>query len=167
MKNKIYADRIVSAVAVVALMVLIFCFSAQNAQSSDNLSGGVIRSVVEFVDRDFDTLPVEQQSKVIASLQFIVRKSAHFSEYALLGFLTANALRTYGIKKRFKYILPPIISMLYATSDEIHQYFVPGRACRALDVLIDTSGAVFGTAIFAGVFWIILKIGRRKNDKKA
>lgn len=36
-----------------------------------------------------------------------------------------------------------IICFLYALSDEIHQYFVPGRACRVFDVIVDTSGSVF------------------------
>lgn len=34
--------------------------------------------------------------------------------------------------------------MMYATSDEIHQYFVPGRACMVEDVFIDTLGIVLG-----------------------
>lgn len=33
---------------------------------------------------------------------------------------------------------------MYATSDEIHQYFVPGRACMVEDVFIDTLGVILG-----------------------
>ncbi len=40
------------------------------------------------------------------------------------------------------------ICFLYALSDEIHQFFVPGRACRILDVLIDTLGSSFFILIY-------------------
>lgn len=36
-----------------------------------------------------------------------------------------------------------LICFLYAVCDEIHQYFVPGRACRVFDVLVDTAGSAF------------------------
>ena len=47
------------------------------------------------------------------------------------------------------YVIAWAFSVAYATSDEIHQLFVPGRACLASDVLIDASGALAGIAVFA------------------
>ena len=44
-----------------------------------------------------------------------------------------------------------IIGFFYAVSDEIHQYFVPGRAMQARDVLIDTAGVFFGICIVHGL----------------
>ena len=88
---------------------------------------------------------------------WIVRKGAHFTEYAVLAMLVANALRTYG---KLRWYLPVAISAAYAVSDEVHQYFVPGRACRLLDMGIDTCGALFGTVVFSLLLWLIKK---RKN----
>ena len=39
---------------------------------------------------------------------------------------------------------------LYAVTDEIHQLFVPGRACAPLDMLIDSAGVAAGV-IIAGI----------------
>jgi VanZ family protein len=33
------------------------------------------------------------------------------------------------------------ISLGYAVFDEIHQYFIPGRACEIGDILVDAAGA--------------------------
>ena len=76
----------------------------------------------------------------------MIRKGAHFTEYAVLAVLVANALRLWG---KLRWYWPVVISAAYAVTDEIHQYFVPGRACHMLDVTIDTCGAIFGTAVFA------------------
>jgi VanZ family protein len=43
------------------------------------------------------------------------------------------------------------ICIIYAVSDELHQLFVPGRGCQLKDVIIDTAGAVSGTAIYNAV----------------
>lgn len=166
MKRSVITDRIISAAAVVALMVLIFIFSAQNADASSHTSGSVIKSAAKTFNKDFVNFTVEKQDEIVASWQLAVRKTAHFSEYALLGFLTANALRTYGLKQYLKALLPPLICFAYAFGDELHQYFVPGRACRFTDMLIDTSGAIVGTLLFAVLFKLILKYGRRKMIRK-
>lgn len=52
------------------------------------------------------------------------------------------------------FLITIVICFLYAVSDEIHQYFVPGRACRLFDVLIDISGSVF----FCLLYFVYLKI---------
>ena len=54
-----------------------------------------------------------------------------------------NADITFGIKSK-KIIIVLCVCFLYAISDEIHQIFVPGRAGRWYDVLIDTTGAYLG-----------------------
>lgn len=53
-----------------------------------------------------------------------------------------------------------LICFLYAAGDEIHQYFVPGRACRMLDILIDTSGSVFFCFIYS---FVMSFLTRRKK----
>ena len=37
-----------------------------------------------------------------------------------------------------------LLGTIYAITDEIHQYFVPNRCCSLWDILIDSSGALFG-----------------------
>ena len=94
---------------------------------------------------------------------FIVRKFAHFFEYAALGFLIGCAL--FLSRRRFSPVISVICSALYSVSDEIHQYFVPGRACRIFDVGVDTLGALTGTLILTLIILIVNSIAMRRKEK--
>ena len=69
----------------------------------------------------------------------VVSKVLHLIEYAILGFLIlpiageANPLVT-----------AVLVSTAYAASDELHQWFVPGREAAVRDVVIDMAGSVIG-----------------------
>ena len=66
----------------------------------------------------------------------VLRKCAHVTEYAILGFLL---LRATGRE------LPALLlGILYAASDEFHQHFVHGRHASPIDVLIDSVGLLIG-----------------------
>jgi VanZ family protein len=70
----------------------------------------------------------------------VLRKTAHAAEFAVLGFLLLRAL---GAE------LPAFAAgVAYAASDELHQYFVPGRQGTVLDVLIDAVGV--GVGVYVG-----------------
>ncbi len=90
-------------------------------------------------------------------IHYGVRKTAHFVEYTVLGFLMWRALRAEGAGPPRQFFLALALCALYAASDEFHQSFVKGREASVRDVLIDSSGAAFGLALFRS-----LKL-RRKN----
>ena len=73
-------------------------------------------------------------------LYLIVRKAAHFTEYALLTVLWWRALRTRAAESA-ALAGAVAIAVGYAITDEIHQTFVDGRTGSPVDVLIDTGGA--------------------------
>lgn len=101
--------------------------SSYSSTSSNNQSGFIVNIISNILNfNDLDTL------------SFIIRKTAHFTEYFILGLLTYNM--TYNYKK--KTYLSIIICVLYAISDELHQSLVPGRSCQILDILIDSSGSI-------------------------
>ena len=76
-----------------------------------------------------------------------VRKTAHFTEYAVLGFFTYKAVSC-DVKDRKKAVLmAQLISTGYASTDEIHQMFVPGREGKVFDVMIDSCGAFCGIMV--------------------
>ena len=114
----------------------IFWLSSKNGNQSQNMSDSV-RGIL---------------AKILGSPlgSFIVRKFAHFFEYAALGFLIGCAF---------------FLSAIYSVSDEIHQYFVPGRACRIFDVGVDTLGALTGTLILALIILIVNSIAIRRKEK--
>lgn len=125
--------------AVLAWMAVIFSFSSQQGSDSGSLSGSIVTFILQFLPDGFFSHD---------TAHLILRKGAHLTVYLILGVLTANALRFSGLtgRKTFAYAL--IICALYATSDEIHQGFVPGRGPSALDVLIDSVGAAIGIGFF-------------------
>lgn len=77
--------------------------------------------------------------------------AAHFCEYAILGFLLANALRLH-IPLARACLVAIACASLFGVTDELHQYFVPGRMCDPLDWLVDTLGASLGALVARAVF---------------
>ncbi|MEW5805910.1 MAG: VanZ family protein [Acidobacteriota bacterium] len=70
----------------------------------------------------------------------------HFPEYFLLIILLVRAVN-FGLKKKvgiLPVLLCSIFSIAYAASDEIHQYYVPGRDACFSDFLTDVAGIVVG-----------------------
>lgn len=88
---------------------------------------------------------------------YLVRKAAHFSEFALLGLLMGQmALLTKGR------ISPAILGLglFFGCVDETIQYFVPGRASMLPDVWLDTVGFAAGLGLITLIHHI-----RRRNQK--
>jgi|BioPla2DNA2_1021312.scaffolds.fasta_scaffold19923_1 VanZ family protein len=83
-----------------------------------------------------------------STLNLIVRKSAHFIEYLILGIIISFALFKYNFKGKgaLGYIL--FICLLCAVMDEFYQKFIQGRTSNVEDILIDFAGGLFGIFIF-------------------
>lgn len=80
--------------------------------------------------------------------RLLLRKTAHFSEYALLTALWWRALRT-RLDHHSALVTAFGIAVAYAVTDEIHQTFVATRVGTPVDVLIDTAGAATAAALIA------------------
>ena len=116
-------------------MGLIFYFSHKTSDESSEQSG----ILVTFMSKIFgDAL----NSEITES---IIRKTAHFFIYFVLGVLALNSI---GRLKGINFWLVLLFCALYAVSDEIHQTFVPGRAGMVRDVILDTCGALCGMEIY-------------------
>ena len=74
----------------------------------------------------------------------LVRKMAHFSEYALLS----AELTVYFRQKKWKNVW--LLSLTVCFIDETIQTFVPGRAGLIADMWIDMGGALTGFLIILG-----------------
>ncbi len=147
MSNKRFTiSQIIFSILSIICMILIFRFSCENADTSSETSGHFTEFAVEHFVPDFENLSPENQSETIARVDHIIRKCAHFSIYAALGFLLSF---TFGKRKLLSdgTYMALLIAFIYACTDELHQYFVPGRSCQFTDVLIDTSGAVIGILV--------------------
>lgn len=134
---------------------IIFFFSAQPATESSEVSQGLLQKILGIIPA----------TKMLsgAKLNFaehILRKTAHFSLYSLLGVYAYLSASSFKISK--KIISSLGFCLVYAVSDEIHQMFSPGRSCQISDVILDFAGSMVG--IFLTVF-VIYIIKNRKNKK--
>ena len=141
------------SVLVVLLQIVIFFFSAQTAVDSSRLSGGLTQKILGFLFKSISKTRILELSE---QLSFIVRKSAHFTIYFVLGIFMCLAVSKSkkfidkSLDIKFKYSF--LFCFLYSVTDEIHQFFVPGRSLRLFDVFVDSIGSIFGIMIIIFVF---------------
>ena len=149
--------KIIYLTLTLLMMGVIFWFSAQDGSESEAWSG----PIADFV---FGILRVFDSSLTNEGCTYIVRKAAHFNEYALLAFLILQTVRSFSAQGNLlpKAVGSFCVAAAYAVSDEIHQYFVPGRACQVKDMLIDSSGALFGVLL---TVLVIRFCGKDKNKQ--
>lgn len=156
--------RIVLLIGLGFIFYSIFQFSAQNGETSSGLSKKVVSKVINVFPYTKD-LSTTTKTKIIEKSQPIVRKLAHFSIYTLVGILIMAFISTYDVVLLKKFIISLAVGLVYAVSDEIHQFYVPGRSPRLLDVCIDTSGVFLGIIIVLVIISVFkaLAEGVRKN----
>lgn len=143
--------RIFSGIMTIAVMVCIFLFSCENADASSDTSGNFVNLIIGIFYGDYDELPLWEQKEIRGEISHFIRKTAHFVIFAALGFF---AFLISGQKKLLCMGTAAVLIFcgLYAVTDEIHQHFVPGRACMVRDMLLDTCGSLAGiVASFAAV----------------
>jgi VanZ family protein len=131
-------------------MALIFFFST-GEMSAGNTSR-IVRPLLLWL---FPEISEER----ITLVHFIVRKAAHFTEYAILALLAARAFATshQALLRRRWFITSLVLVILYALSDELHQTFVPSRTGSIYDSFIDMSG---------GLTALLLLLWRKQRERK-
>jgi VanZ family protein len=88
-------------------------------------------------------------------------KIYHAIEYAVFGFLLQRGADATGRRSAKLFLLVFAAGVCYAATDEIHQWFVPGRQCDFFDFLSDAAGVLAGQAVFSIASG--LKTPRKKN----
>lgn len=121
----------------VAMMFGVMYYFSTDVFSADNT-----RSVLEKI---FFWFSPNASKHALQTFHYLVRKAAHFTEYAILGGLLFRAFRAGDpLRWRFKWAL---YSFLFAASwallDELHQSFTQKRGGSIWDSLLDSSGALF------------------------
>ena len=145
-----------AAILLLALYMVIFGFSDQDAEQSGSLSMRFSESCVEWLNAISGG---HWNESFIADLaeyfEHPVRKMAHFGEYMCVGILTYLVWFPWFNNRKRLYVLVVIWVFVSAALDEIHQYFVPGRWCSFADVCLDTAGGAFGLllCLFVARMW--------------
>ena len=131
-------------------------FSNQTASKSQSTSDKVASDIVDVVETvTKNEIKKDKKENIIENTRFLVRKTAHFTLYFILGIIVYLLFTSYGVKKILFYSI--LFCFLYSCSDEIHQLFIFGRSGELRDVLIDFIGSLLGVMI-------AYKFYKRKND---
>lgn len=149
--------RITFTLLVILCLSIIFLFSHQIGSASEGISDTFTIKILDVYSKVTKReISEERKEELVKDLRKLVRKSAHFTIYLLLGIFVYGAFRCYGVKHSI--LVAILFCFLYACSDEIHQLFVLNRTGRVFDVFIDTCGAGIGI----GFILFIHKVFNRK-----
>jgi VanZ family protein len=77
----------------------------------------------------------------------VVRKSAHFTEYAILALIAARAFASSAVVRQKRHLLALILIAVIASLDEFNQSFEPSRTSSFWDVLLDIFGGLVMTLV--------------------
>ncbi len=128
-------------------LVFIFQMSQATGETSKGMSDSLVRMILNYLGWDIPSV--------------VLRKIAHFCEFAGLCMALFNAIKvTFGKKA---YLWAWGLTAFYAITDEIHQTFSMGRAGRLYDIAIDWAGALCGLAAAQLIYTLIRKKAERKK----
>lgn len=92
---------------------------------------------------------------------FLVRKTAHFTEYMVLGMIATRAFDVSYTAERGRLAAIALLLVIVPSIDETIQLFVGGRSGQVTDVLLDCCGAAVGVLISYTLFRAIARRLRR------
>ena len=124
------------------LWMVLISFASSSEFSALNTSQ-VIRPLILWI---FPNLSEER----VAAIHFLVRKVGHFSEYAVLGVLSARAFVSSANEfvQQHWFQVALFLILCYALLDEFHQSFVPSRTASIYDSAIDVAGGLTALLVF-------------------
>lgn len=160
---KLNIIRMILIIFLIGIFTTIFGFSNQNSE----VSGGISKKVTEYIVKFFPSIEKNSEIKkqeIMNKLEKIIRKIAHFSIYTLVGLLLMGLMKTYKIKEIDQVGLSMIIGIIYASTDEIHQAFIPGRSAQLTDVMLDSIGVLTGVFIVMLLLEIIRRIKKNRYN---
>lgn len=147
MTNKRKICIVLSWLFVAVCLIVIFYLSRERAVDSQQRSEGLIALIERFFNYRFTA--------------HTIRKTAHALEF--FGLTLAFNL-AYGTSfMKFSPIISLLSSVFYSATDEIHQFFVEGRACRSYDLLIDFWGTLGMTVLLITVYLIYKRILEKRG----
>lgn len=132
---KEHGPFVIDLLVSIAVVAITTWSSGQTAVVSGGASRGIVQRILSY-------LPGVYTQDTIAFLDHLLRKTAHFTLYFILGFSLTGCFQRQGR-------VPPALAALltgaaFAGLDEFHQIFVDGRGPALSDVFLDTCGVAAG-----------------------
>ena len=146
----------------ICLLIVCLAFiwgnSLTSGEDSGNLSGGIMAWINTFLRLD---------AAGADKLHWLIRKGAHFTEFACLGLLLTWLFGMMGEKKGHLFCMPLLFGMMAACMDETIQVFTPDRGPSPIDIWIDTCGVAAGIMILTlGHHYVCKKNTRNLEEIK-
>lgn len=163
------AENIEAARAPITIRIIwywfpvVMMFGVMYYFSTDVFSADNTRGVLEKI---FLWFSPNASKRALLTFNYFVRKSAHFTEYAILGGLLFRAFRAGDrVRWRFKWALYSFVfAASWALLDELHQSLTQKRGGSIWDSLLDSTGALFMLI----ALWIVARrrrIGVRAGER--
>lgn len=148
--KRLWKDKkIYRFIPAVVIMIIIFAFSAMPGDESSATSSRFLTPILNLV-RDISHHEVSAVTR--ENIHWLIRKGAHFSEYAALGIAIMYALMQRFSRKISWALISELAAAVYAMTDELHQFFTDGRYMSFMDVGIDSAGAITGILLFLLIY---------------
>lgn len=139
-------------VPVLLWMAVIYLLSAQPAEASNGLSTDLTGKLL-FIAEKLGLLHAgaSNDTNIMDGFNNFLRQFAHGFAYFILSLFVMNAFRIGGRKLTASVLPVFFICAAYALSDELHQFFVPGRATQFVDFMTDCDGVLSALVLYAAV----------------
>ena len=156
---------IISWIAVIAMLALIFFMSSRSGIDIDN-NTGIFSAVKQWLSaqaaalfgHEVDVSPVGQLSEyMVLGASLFTARSLHLKPQGPAGALLVA--KPISELSKWAPIVAAALSSLYGVTDEFHQIFTPGRSCDPMDWLVDTIAAALGALIC----YLVLKAQRARR----
>ncbi len=159
--DKLAQKKFLKIILIIIWMIVIFIFSGQQGTESGDTSKKFTIGIIQIITGKNLAL----EDPFVVGIQLFVRKMAHFTIYAVGGFLIMNYAYTTEKTMKQKILYSIAFGAGYAVTDELHQFFVSGRSAQVLDVGIDSAGVIIGVLIYLALRKLIELVINKYNTK--
>ena len=135
-------------------LIVLFYFSGQNGTDSGELSSGLAEKLLSFMPYLDISLP---------TMEFILRKTAHFGIFAVEGFLLRLGFGMLRPGRWGNVLLSVFAGAGIAVLNELHQLTSAGRYCSVADMLLDSCGVLAGAVFAALIDCTVRELKRRQR----
>ncbi len=141
-------------------IAVILGLAAQGGEDSHSLSYNVTWLIGSILHPDFSSWSLSVQTDWVSGIESLIRKLAHFSEFALLGALAFFSLHEILKNRKGRKPYQPVKSAFLAfylcaaiaMLSEMLQIYADNRTASTLDVLLDCFGVICG--IMVSYVWV-------------
>lgn len=131
--NDKWRERLYAFVPLFVWIGVVFVLSSPTGAAEE--TSRIIKPIIEFF------IPNASPDTVLM-IHLLIRKAAHLTEYAVLGFLGVRAfVRTRSLRS-YRFLSAIVLVATVASLDEINQSFEPSRTGAFSDVLLDMCGGI-------------------------